>query len=117
MASLLTLGVFAHEVALGYEDEHDCYVLGGREPSSGAMEWSRRPALWVDQESLEPVRIDRGDGVRFRLGSPVGFGSIRLPSWIEISDSGGFVARLEILNAQEIPTSPESFRPGWLSAP
>jgi len=116
-ASLRTLGVSAHEVVLGYLDEHDCYVLGGREPSPGAIASSPRPALWVDQESLEPVRIDRRDGVRFRLGSPVEFGKVRLPSWIEISDSGGLVARLEILNAQEVPTSPESFRPSWLSAP
>jgi hypothetical protein len=117
MASLVALGVSAHEVALGYEGEHDCYVLGGRVPSSGAAVLSQRPALWVDQESLEPVRIDRGDGVRFRLGAPTSFGPVRLPSWIEISDPRGFLARLEVLGAQEVSTSSESFRPGWLSAP
>ena len=101
MASLLTLGVAAHQVALGYEGEHDCYVLGGR-ASSGAAAPFPRPALWVDQESLELVRFDRGDGVRFRLGSPASFGSIRLPSWIEISDSRGLPARLEILSAQGV---------------
>ena len=116
-ASLLTLGVSAHEVALGYEGEHDCYVLGGPAASSRAAVLSLRPALWVDQESLEPVRFDRGDGVRFRLGRSASFGSVRLPSWIEASDLRGFIARLEILGAQEVPTSSESFRPGWLSAP
>jgi hypothetical protein len=116
MASLLALGVAAHQVALGYEGENDCYVLGGR-ASSGAAALFPEPALWVDHESLEPVRFDRRDGVRFRLGSPSSFGSIRLPSWIEISDSRGPPARLEILSAQGVSTSPESFRPGWLSAP
>jgi hypothetical protein len=117
MAALSILGVSAHEVALGYDGEHDCYVLGGRAPSPGAEVRSPRPAFWVDQESLEPVRIDRGDGVRFRLGSSTDFGSVRLPSRIEISDSHGFRAHLEILSAQEVSASAESFRPGWLSAP
>ena len=116
-ALLLSLGVSAHEVALGYQGEHDCYVLGGRAPSSRAAALSLRPALWVDQESLEPVRFDRGDGVRFRLGPSISFGSVRLPSWIEASDLHGFVARLEVLSAQEVPTSSEPFHPGWLSAP
>jgi len=116
MASLLTLGVAAHRVALGYEGERDCYVLGGR-TSSGAGAPLPGPALWVDQESLEPVRFDRGDGVRFVLGSPTSFGSIRLPSWIEIDDSRGLRTRLEILSAQGTSSSPESFRPDWLGAP
>jgi hypothetical protein len=117
MASLRTLGVSAHEVALGYQGEHDCYVLGGRAPMSGVALSYPQPALWVDQESLEPVRFDRGDGVRFRLGSFVAFGSVRLPSWIEVGDSRGFLARLEVLSAQQVSPSPGSFRRGWLSAP
>ena len=116
-ASLLNLGVSAHEVALGYQGEHDCYVLGGRAASSRAAALSLRPALWVDQESLELVRFDRGDGVRFRLGPSASFGSVRLPSWIEASDLHGFVARLEVQSAQEVPTSSEPFHPSWLSAP
>jgi len=116
-ALLRTLGVSVQEIALGYEGEHDCYVLGGRAPASEIAEPHPQPALWVDQESLEPVRFDRGDGVRFRLGSFAAFGSVHLPSWIEIGDSRGFRARLEILNAQEASTSPASFRRGWLSAP
>jgi hypothetical protein len=117
MASLRALGVSAHQVALGHEGEHDCYVLGGRVPSSGPAALPPRPALWVDRESLELVRFDRGDGVRYRLGPPASFGSLRLPSRIEISDSRGLSAYLEILSAQEIPASSESFRPGWLNAP
>jgi hypothetical protein len=115
MASLRTLGVSAYEVALGYQGDRDCYVLGGRAPASAGP--YPQPALWVDHESLEPVRFDRGDGVRFRLGSFVAFGSVRLPSWIEIGDSHGVLARLEILSAQEVTTPAESFRRGWLSAP
>ena len=116
MASLRTLGVSAHQVALGYEGDRDCYVLGGRTPDGDAAPLPG-PALWVDQESLEPVRFDSGDGVRFVLGSPASFGSIRLPSWIEVVDSGGRRARLAILSARAASSSPESFRPDWLSAP
>jgi hypothetical protein len=115
MTSLRALGVSAHEVALGYEGEHDCYVLGGRAPASALP--SPRSSLWVDQESLEPVRFDRGDGVRFLLGSFVAFDSIRLPSWIEIRDSQGFRARLEILGAQPVSPAAGSFRREWLNAP
>ena len=114
-ASLRTLGVSVHQVALGYQGDHDCYVLGGREPASAAPH--PKPALWVDQESLEPVRFDRGDGVRFRLGSFAAFGSIRLPSWIEIGDARGFLVRLEVLSAQEVSASAETFRRTWLGAP
>ena len=71
----------------------------------------------MDQESLEPVRFDRGDGVRFRLGPFAAFGSVRLPSWIEMGDSRGFLARLEVLSAQEVSISAESFHQGWLRAP
>ncbi len=116
-ASLLTLGVAVHQVDLGYQDDRDCYVLGGRTPPSGSAVPSPRPALWVDQESLEVVRFDRGDGVRFRLGSSASFGSLRLPSFIEIRDSRGFLARLEILDAEEASSPPEAFRPAWLSTP
>jgi len=117
MVSLAALGVSAHEVALGYEGERDCYVLGGRAPASGIAAPHPKPALWVDQETLEAVRFDRGDGVRFRLGPFASFGSARLPSSIEIADSRGFLARLAILSAKEAPSSPESFRQGWLTAP
>jgi len=115
--SLRTLGVSVHEVALGYQGERDCYVLGGRAPASAVAVPYPQPALWVDQESLDPVRFDRGDGVRFLLGSFAEFGSVRLPSWIEIGDSSGFQARLKILSAQEVSTGAESFRRGWLTAP
>ena len=63
MASLRTLGVSAYEVALGYQGDRDCYVLGGRAPASAGP--YPQPALWVDQESLEPVRFDRGMGCAF----------------------------------------------------
>ena len=116
-ASLLTLGVSVQQVDLGYQDESDCYVVGGRVPSSGPVAQSPRPALWVDQESLEVVRVDRGDGVRYRLGSFASFGELRLPSWIEIRDSRGFLARLEITNAEAATRPPEAFRPAWLGAP
>jgi hypothetical protein len=115
LASLRALGVSVHEVALGYQGEHDCYVLGGRAPASALSH--PRPALWVDHETLEPVRFDRGDGVRFRLGSYTAFGSLRLPSRVEIGDPRGFLARLEILSVQQVSPSPGSFRRDWLGAP
>jgi hypothetical protein len=116
LASLLTLGVPARQIALGYQGDRDCYVLGGR-PPAGAAPAPPGPALWLDQESLEPLRFDRGDGVHFVLGSPTSFGEIRLPSRIEIVDESGPRARLQILGARVAPSVPESFRPEWLGAP
>jgi hypothetical protein len=39
-------------------------VLGGRAPRRPDGVEPAQPSLWVDMESFEVVRIDRGDGVK-----------------------------------------------------
>jgi hypothetical protein len=116
-ASLLALKVSAHQISLGYDGVNDCYVLGERATVSEPAAMPSRPALWVDQESLEVVRFDRGDGVRFRLGPSSDFGAVRLPAWIEISAPGAAPARLEIGGGQPVSPPTDAFRSDWLSGP
>lgn len=47
-----------------------------------------RAALWVDSESFDPVRIDRSDGVRFRLGAMRVYQNVRFPSRIDVEAPG-----------------------------
>lgn len=130
--ALLDLGAAPDRVDLGYVGEHDCYVLGGRGPepsgeparvatgggdgAGGGRAWSP-PALWVDQESLEAVRIVRGDGVRFELGPPVERGGATLPAWVEVRSPGSAPLRLEIRTARPAEPGPRSFSPAWLAPP
>ncbi len=79
--ALFRLGADPDYVELGYEGPHDCFVLGGRSRDPGASE---RGALWVDVETLDPVRIDQANGVRFRFGPAVEAGRIRFPAWIGV---------------------------------
>lgn len=86
-------GVATGTVELGFVGDQDCYVLGGR---AGTPPAAPRAALWVDVETLEAVRIDRRDGVRYRLGPPLGKGRIRFPSWVDVETPGGVRWRLTI---------------------
>jgi hypothetical protein len=109
---LLELGGRPDEVALGHEGEHDCWVIGGR-----AAGGDPRPAVWVDLETLEVVRIDRGDGAIFRLGPPAVFGGVRVPGWIEVEAPGEPPARLVVLGVSPATPAPGAFTPAWLTAP
>lgn len=103
-----TLGGRSGEVELGYAGDHDCYVLGGRGPGTGS--------LWVDQETLDPVRIQRADGVHFELGPlPAPDASPRWPAWVEVREPGSLPVRLELREARPVRPSPEAFRPAWLA--
>jgi hypothetical protein len=109
---LLDLGGRPDEVALGHEGEHDCWVLGGR-----AAGGDPRPAVWVDLDTREAVRIDRGDGAVFRLGPDAAFGGVRVPAWIEVQAPGEPSARLVVLGASAASPTPDAFAPAWLAAP
>jgi hypothetical protein len=74
------LGGDPDAVALGFDGDHDCFVLGGR---------TAEASYWLDQESFAPVRIDLPGGVRYRLGPPVAGGGIELPAWITLEAPGG----------------------------
>jgi hypothetical protein len=116
-AALASFGVAAEQAELGLGDEHDCYVLGGRAARGADGVEPAQPSLWVDMESFEVVRIDRGDGVRFRFGPSQDFGAVRLPRWISIESPGQPAARLEILKVAPANAPAASFTTEWLLAP
>jgi len=115
-AALGSFGVASEQAELGLGDEHDCYVLGGRAARGPDGVEPAQPSLWVDLESFEVVRIDRGDGVRFRFGPSENFGSVRLPRWISIEEPGQAPARLEILKVTPANAPAASFTSEWLVA-
>lgn len=110
-------GIASREVVLGRAGDRDCYVIGGRMPGSRDGEPPLRAALWVELEELQPVRIDRADGVRYRLGPSSKFGKLRVPGWIQVEMAGQPYLRLVVRAARAVPPSRASFEPGWLAAP
>jgi hypothetical protein len=116
-AALRSYGVSEFEVVLGRMDDQDCYVFGGRVVGSPDGEETLLPSLWVDVESYEPLRIVRDDGVEYRLGPPTLFDSIRVPTWVEITEPSGLSARLEVTRVAPATAPAASFQRDWLTAP
>ena len=110
-------GIASRQVMFGRAGDQDCYVIGGRIPGTRDGDPPLRAALWVDLEELQPVRIDRADGVRYVLGPPSKFGKLRVPGWIQVEVAGQRNLRLVVRAAQAVPPSSASFDPGWLAAP
>ena len=92
--ALRAIGGDPAAVDLGIEGSSDCWVLGGRDP--GDFEMNRRASVWVDQETEQPVRIDDGSGVRYRLLDLAPKGAVRFPSRIEIHADGWPIWRLDV---------------------
>jgi hypothetical protein len=117
---LIELGARVGESALGYEGDHDCYVLGGRalgSPAGQAIGESRaapRAALWVDSDAFGVVRFDSADGARFRFGPGARFGPVTVPGWIDIHTPDEPAARLAVLSAEATTMPPGGFAPAWL---
>jgi hypothetical protein len=114
-AALGSDGVAVEEAVLGRVEERDCYVLGGRLPLGRSGRAPSLPALWVDLRSYEVVRIDRADGVRFRLGPYHSFGGIRAPRWIQIEAPDQPLARLEIERVVPANAPAAAFGIDWLT--
>jgi len=105
-ATLRSLGVDPEQLGLGYDGANDCYVVGGRGAAA---------ALWIDQVTLDPVRFDRADGVKWRLGPSVEAGEeLSLPGAIEITAPGLPQARLVILGGAKAEALPGLDR-AWLA--
>lgn len=100
------LGGSPDAIGLGHEGDHDCYVLGGKDAPA---------SYWVDQESLEPVRIDLPGGVRYRLGPPITHKGIQLPSWVTIEAPSGGALRMRISEARAGSAPPAAFDAAWLT--
>jgi hypothetical protein len=93
-AALADLGADAERVDLGIEGEHDCWVLGGRDP--GPFGENARASLWIDLDSRQPVRIDEAGGAHFRLGPSALQNGVRFPTWIDVEAPGWPRWRMEI---------------------
>ena len=124
--ALRALGGDPDDVALGHTEREDCYVLGGRDVprvrergffGRAPQQRSDRVSLWVDQESFEAVVIERGAGVRFRLGPTRDHAGLRVPTWIDIELRGDEPLRLEIHGPIPVDASAEAFDPSWLRSP
>ncbi len=115
-AALGSYGVEVGEAVLGRAGDHDCWVLGGRLPRSAA-EGGVRPSVWVDIVTHEVVRIDRADGVRFRVGPTASFEGVRAPRWISIEAPGQPVARLELERVSRANAPAAAFGVEWLTPP
>jgi hypothetical protein len=100
------LGGDADAVALGFDGDHDCYVLGGR---------AAEASYWVDQDSLAPVRIELPGGVRYRLGPPRSQGGIEFPAWITLEAPGRPPLTLAIEGARPEALPPDAYAPAWLT--
>jgi hypothetical protein len=99
--ALRAMGANPAAVDLGMDGTHDCWVLGGRDAGSFAA--SARPALWVDQESQQPVRIDAATGTQYRFGDVASREGARFPSRIDVLASGWPPWRIEIQNGAAAP--------------
>jgi hypothetical protein len=106
MARIAELGGDPNVIALGFEGDHDCFVLGGR--TSGA-------SYWVDQDSFAAVRIDLPGDIHYRLGPPQRRGAIELPGWVTLEAPGRPPVTLAIESARVETAPPDAFSPGWLA--
>jgi len=102
---LLELGVRTGQAELGYEGEHDCYVIGGR---------AAPPSLWVDSDAFGVVRFDSAEGASYRFGPALEADGLTVPAWFEVRQEGEPMARLAVLSAGTATVAPEGFAPGWL---
>jgi hypothetical protein len=117
-AALGSFGVESDVAGLGRLEDRDCFVLGGRAARGpGAPVGPPRPALWVDAESFELLRLDRADGVQLRFGPALAFGEIRAPGFVAIESPGRPPVRLEITRVAPANAPAAGFTSGWLTAP
>ncbi len=116
-AALDSLGADPDAVALGRFDEYDCYVLGGRVLPPPEDERRRKPSLWIDMDSFEPLRVEWGDGIRFDFGPTAVFDGIRLPQWFSIESPGRKTVRLEVRKVAPADAPASAFHKSWLEQP
>lgn len=104
LARLGELGGDPARVELGYDGEHDCYVLGGRQ--GGA-------SIWVDKDTQQVVRIDLGDGTKYRFLAWSMRDGAQLPGRIELETPVlSFV--LELTSAAPATPAADAFSESWL---
>jgi hypothetical protein len=108
--ALRRLGVDLGAAELGQTHGNDCFVVGGRDRAGEAQGLSR-PSLWLDGYSFEIVRVDRGDGARFRFGPPRSLGGYQLPAWIALEEVGKSTLYLSLREAAPARPAAADFAP------
>jgi len=107
LARVAELGVNTRRMALGYDGNHDCYVIGDK---------ASKAALWVDQEALTAVRLDL-DGVVYRFGPPAADDGLAFPSWLSVEGEDMEQVVFELGAARAGSAGPDAFRSEWLTQP
>ncbi len=104
LEQLAALGGDPTRLQLGYDGDHDFFVLGGR--SGGA-------ALWIDREDFVLRRITLAPGLHYRFG-PVAEGGV-WPAWFEVEAPGLRALRVELESPEAAAPGAWNFDPGWLA--
>lgn len=105
--ALRAIGGRPEHVDLGMAGGGDCWVLGGRDP--GPFDQNARPSYWFDQGARRPVRIDAGDGVRFRFGPPAKHApAVFFPAWYLVEAPGWPRWRVDVrsVTTGNLPAAP-----------
>jgi hypothetical protein len=105
---LRRLGVDLDAAELGQSHGRDCFVVGGRD-RAGEPQGLSRPSLWLDAYSFETVRVDRGDGARFRFGPLRELAGHQLPAWVALEEVGKSTLYLELRAASAARPSAADF--------
>lgn len=117
-AAAASMGVDMDRAELGQTHGRDCYVVGGRDlPAAGAGRPTPRASLWIEVESYEVCRIERADGVVFRLGPTHAFGELRFPQWLGVEAPGAAPLRLWVRDAVAARIPESAFSDAWLAGP
>jgi hypothetical protein len=99
------------------EDEE---ASAASEPGETAVDDASRgdsvhpPAIWIETEHFEIVRVDSRDGVTVELGPVILFGDVRFPSWLTVQEPGRDIVRLDFLQVVPVNAPAAVFKRSWL---
>lgn len=72
------------------------------------------PAIWIETENFEIVRIDSREGVTVELGPIIVFGDVRFPHWLTVQEPGRDPVRLDFLEVVPVNAPAAVFKRSWL---
>ena len=72
------------------------------------------PAIWIETERFEIVRVDSREGVIVELGPVIVFGDVRFPRWLTVQEPGREVVRLDFLQVVPVNAPAAVFKRSWL---
>jgi hypothetical protein len=72
------------------------------------------PAIWIETERFEIVRVDSREGVTVEFGPVIVFGDVRFPSWLTVQEPGRDVVRLDFQQVVPVNAPAAVFKRSWL---